>query len=214
MGRARSEGETMTSPASEVGSAADLPDYAPVPSSSRGVALNDQGYFVGPVERNLYWVTDGGIPVGVPDDQRRRGRVLAFGGDLVRIGHEETKRLLRRDNDAARPACWRRGHRDTHLHHHLRRHAVAAPGLRAERACPLLTACARVWRAVVGTGVSFRCRATTSAAPHERDGGRHRSSPTSSAGQLASRTRGETAPLPGMAGRPAGPLRQGSPGRG
>ena len=45
----------MTSPAS----AADLPDYAPVPQSSLGVALNDQGYYVGRVERNLYWVTDG-----------------------------------------------------------------------------------------------------------------------------------------------------------
>jgi len=36
-----------------------LPDYAPVPSSALGPALNAQGYFVGRVERNLYWVTDG-----------------------------------------------------------------------------------------------------------------------------------------------------------
>ena len=36
-----------------------LPDYAPVPRSALGPALNDQGYFVGRVERNLYWVTDG-----------------------------------------------------------------------------------------------------------------------------------------------------------
>jgi hypothetical protein len=36
-----------------------LPDYAPVPESSRGAALTDQGYYVGRVERNLYWVTDG-----------------------------------------------------------------------------------------------------------------------------------------------------------
>src|ERR1700693_3377175 len=36
-----------------------LPDYAPVPSSALGPALNEQGYFVGRVERNLYWVTDG-----------------------------------------------------------------------------------------------------------------------------------------------------------
>ena len=41
----------MTSPA--------LPDYAPVPRSALGPALNDQGYHVGRVERNLYWVTDG-----------------------------------------------------------------------------------------------------------------------------------------------------------
>ena len=48
----------MTSPAA-AGSTDDLPDYAPVPRSSLGVALNDQGYYVGRVERNLYWVTDG-----------------------------------------------------------------------------------------------------------------------------------------------------------
>jgi hypothetical protein len=34
-----------------------LPDCAPVPRSSLGPALNDQGYYVGRVERNLYWVT-------------------------------------------------------------------------------------------------------------------------------------------------------------
>ena len=49
----------MTSPASGADSAADLPDYAPVPRSALGPALNDQGYYVGRVERNLYWVTDG-----------------------------------------------------------------------------------------------------------------------------------------------------------
>ena len=36
-----------------------LPDYAPVPRSAIGPALNEQGYYVGRVERNLYWVTDG-----------------------------------------------------------------------------------------------------------------------------------------------------------
>ena len=34
-------------------------DYAPIPRSALGPALNDQGYYVGRVERNLYWVTDG-----------------------------------------------------------------------------------------------------------------------------------------------------------
>ena len=36
-----------------------LPDFAPVPPSALGPALNAQGYYVGRVERNLYWVTDG-----------------------------------------------------------------------------------------------------------------------------------------------------------
>jgi glyoxylase-like metal-dependent hydrolase (beta-lactamase superfamily II) len=36
-----------------------MPGYAPVPPSSLGPALNDDGYHVGRVERNLFWVTDG-----------------------------------------------------------------------------------------------------------------------------------------------------------
>ena len=40
-------------------SADALPDYAPVPRSALGPAVNEQGYYVGRVERNLYWVTDG-----------------------------------------------------------------------------------------------------------------------------------------------------------
>jgi glyoxylase-like metal-dependent hydrolase (beta-lactamase superfamily II) len=36
-----------------------LPDYAPIPQSALGPAPNADGYYVGRVERNLYWVTDG-----------------------------------------------------------------------------------------------------------------------------------------------------------
>src|SRR5438270_1819815 len=36
-----------------------LPDYAPIPRAALGPALNERGYYVGRVERNLYWVTDG-----------------------------------------------------------------------------------------------------------------------------------------------------------
>jgi glyoxylase-like metal-dependent hydrolase (beta-lactamase superfamily II) len=36
-----------------------MPDYAPVPDAALGPARNEQGYFVGRVERNLFWVTDG-----------------------------------------------------------------------------------------------------------------------------------------------------------
>jgi glyoxylase-like metal-dependent hydrolase (beta-lactamase superfamily II) len=39
--------------------AGTLPDYAPVPPSALGPAVNAQGYFAGPVQNNLYWVTDG-----------------------------------------------------------------------------------------------------------------------------------------------------------
>ena len=42
----------------EPAAAGTLPDYAPVPPSALGPAVNAQGYFVGRVEKNLYWVTD------------------------------------------------------------------------------------------------------------------------------------------------------------
>ncbi len=123
-----------------------LPDYAPVPPSARGVTLNEQGYHVGRVERNLYWVTDGvyqsaflatpdGVvlfdaPPSIGHNLRSAvdevaaaegvsnrvthlvyshhhadhgGAAALFDGDVTRIGHEETKRLLLRDDDPARP---------------------------------------------------------------------------------------------------------------
>ena len=132
----------MTSPAPGDGS----PDYAPVPPSALGPALNDQGYYVGRVERNLYWVTDGvynsaflttadGVvlfdaPPSIGHNLQRavdeiaaangvsnrvthlvyshhhadHGAGSSLFGDVVRIGHEDTRRLLLRDDDPARPA--------------------------------------------------------------------------------------------------------------
>ena len=49
----------MTATTSNASGAPALPDYAPVPPSALGHALNEQGYHVGRVERNLFWVTDG-----------------------------------------------------------------------------------------------------------------------------------------------------------
>src|SRR5258707_1739150 len=42
----------------EPASADTLPDYAPIPPSALGPAVNAQGFYVGRVEKNLYWVTD------------------------------------------------------------------------------------------------------------------------------------------------------------
>src|ERR1700738_2097002 len=124
-----------------------LPDYAPVPRSALGPALNEQGYYVGRVERNLYWVTDGtyqsavlttkdglclfDAPPTIGNNIRRAvdeiaaangvsnkvthlvyshhhadhaGAASLFDKNVIRIGHEETKRLLLRDNAPARPA--------------------------------------------------------------------------------------------------------------
>jgi len=124
-----------------------LPDYAPVPSSSVGPALNADGYFVGRIQGNLYWVTDtyyqamflttrdGVVLVDAPPTIGHNllraiqevthangrpskvthlvyshyhadhiGAASLFGKDVVRIGHTETRRLLRIDADPNRPA--------------------------------------------------------------------------------------------------------------
>jgi len=44
----------MTDPQVSTDSRPTFPDYAPVPSAAFGPALNEQGYYVGRVERNLY----------------------------------------------------------------------------------------------------------------------------------------------------------------
>jgi glyoxylase-like metal-dependent hydrolase (beta-lactamase superfamily II) len=135
----------VTSPASGA-SAADQPDYAPIPPSALGPALNDQGYYVGRVERNLFWVTDGvynsaflatpdGVvlfdaPPSIGGNLRRavdeitaaegvtntvthlvyshhhadHGAGASLFENVVRIGHEDTRWRLLRDNDPARPA--------------------------------------------------------------------------------------------------------------
>jgi glyoxylase-like metal-dependent hydrolase (beta-lactamase superfamily II) len=125
----------------------DLPDYAPIPRSALGPALNEQGYYVGRVERNLYWVTDGtyqsaflttsdGVvlldaPPTIGNNIQRAvdeiagangvsnkvthliyshhhadhvGASSLFDKNVTRIGHEETRNLLLRDDDPARPA--------------------------------------------------------------------------------------------------------------
>jgi glyoxylase-like metal-dependent hydrolase (beta-lactamase superfamily II) len=131
------------------GSVGDLPDYAPVPQAAMGPALNEQGYYVGRVEGNLYWVTDGtyqsaflttadGVVLldapptighniqravdeiasanGVSNevthliyshhhaDHAGAASLFTANGDVALIGHEETRNLLLRDDDPARPA--------------------------------------------------------------------------------------------------------------
>jgi glyoxylase-like metal-dependent hydrolase (beta-lactamase superfamily II) len=121
--------------------------YAPIPESSLGPALNEQGYHVDRIERNLFWVTDGvyqsaflatddGVvlfdaPPTIGHNLRRAvdeitsaegttnkvthlvyshhhadhaGGASVFGDDVIRIGHEDTRRLLLHENDATRPA--------------------------------------------------------------------------------------------------------------
>jgi glyoxylase-like metal-dependent hydrolase (beta-lactamase superfamily II) len=123
-----------------------LPDFAPVPASALGPALNSQGYYVGRIKKNLYWVTDGNYqcaflttrdgvvlfdaPPTIGHNLQRAvdeiaaangvsnkvthlvyshshsdhiGASSLFGKNVVRVGHEENLRLLRRDNDPAKP---------------------------------------------------------------------------------------------------------------
>ena len=135
----------MTTSAVGTGGTDELPQYAPVPRSALGPALNEQGYYVGRVERNLFWVTDGvyqsaflatrdGVvlfdaPPSIGGNIRRavdeitaaegvtntvthlvyshhhadHGGAAFLFHNVVRIGHEETRRLLIRDDDTARP---------------------------------------------------------------------------------------------------------------
>jgi glyoxylase-like metal-dependent hydrolase (beta-lactamase superfamily II) len=122
-------------------------DCAPIPRSALGPALNEQGYYVGRVEGNLYWVTDGiyqsaflttadGVvlfdapPTIGRNIQRAVDEIAAANGvsnevthliyshhhadhagasslfdrNVTRIGHEQTRKLLLRDDDPARPA--------------------------------------------------------------------------------------------------------------
>ena len=123
----------------------NCPTTHPSRASALGPALNEQGYHVGRVERNLYWVTDGvynsaflvtgdGVvlfdaPPSIGGNLQRavdemaaaegvsntvthlvyshhhadHGAAASLFGDVVRIGHEETRRLLLRDDDPARP---------------------------------------------------------------------------------------------------------------
>ena len=120
---------------------------APIPGSAVGPAVNEQGDYVGRVEGNLYWVTDGtyqsaflttsdGVvlldapPTIGHNIQRAVDEIAAatgvsnkvthliyshhhadhagasslFGRNITRIGHEQTRKLLMRDDDPARPA--------------------------------------------------------------------------------------------------------------
>lgn len=113
---------------------------------AHGPAINEYGYYVGRVEANLYWVTDGtyqsaflttpeGVvlfdaPQSLGDNIQRAVNEIAaanrvpnevthliyshhhadhagasslFGRSVTRIGHQETRRLLLRDDDPARP---------------------------------------------------------------------------------------------------------------
>jgi glyoxylase-like metal-dependent hydrolase (beta-lactamase superfamily II) len=126
--------------------ASALPGCAPIPGSAFGPAVNEQGYYVGRVEANLYWVTDGtyqsaflttsdGVVLfdapptighnieravdeiaaanGVSNEVTHliyshhhadhAGASSVFGRNITRIGHEETRKLLLRDDDPARP---------------------------------------------------------------------------------------------------------------
>lgn len=123
-----------------------LPDYAPIPRPALGPTLNEQGYYVGRVERNFYWVTDGAYqaaflttsdgvvlfdaPPTIGHNIQRAvdeiasangvsnkvnyliyshhhadhvGAAALFDKNVTRVGHEETRRLLLRDDDPARP---------------------------------------------------------------------------------------------------------------
>ena len=48
------------------------------PQSAIGPALNEQGYYVGRVDRNLYWITDGSCQSAFLTTKDRAGTGLAL----------------------------------------------------------------------------------------------------------------------------------------
>ena len=123
-----------------------LPNFAPVPPGSFGPGVNADGYFVGQINDNLYWVTDGfyqsmflatadGVVVvdapptighnllraiteatakaGTPSTVTHLvyshfhadhiGASSIFGDDVIRVGHVQTRSLLRAAGDPHRP---------------------------------------------------------------------------------------------------------------
>jgi glyoxylase-like metal-dependent hydrolase (beta-lactamase superfamily II) len=137
---------SVTAAPAHADQATGLPDFAPVPPSALGPALNSAGYFVGQISGNLYWVTDSyyqamflttregvvvvdapptiganllraiesvtaakGLPSRVThliyshNHADHIGAAALFGEGVQRIGHTETRRLLRIANDPNRP---------------------------------------------------------------------------------------------------------------
>ena len=91
--------------------APSLPDFAPVPPSALGPALNDQGFYVGRVERNLYWVTDGVYAsafLTTPDGVVLLDAPASIGGNLQRAV----------DQVAAENGVSHRVTQLVHSHHH------------------------------------------------------------------------------------------------
>ena len=51
----------MTTPAAGAAGSADMPDYAPIPRSALGPALNDQRYYVGRVVGQVRGAAGAGV---------------------------------------------------------------------------------------------------------------------------------------------------------
>src|SRR5580658_8990126 len=145
-GRApRIQGAAMTSPTDTP----DLPEYAPLPAIAQGAALNEHGYHVWPVERNLYAVTDNvymsaflttsdGVVIfdAPPNIALRRERVGR--GQCVPRRHHRARGGS--DHRQIHRRAGRCRHRDLHQDHDVRDHAVDSPRPRPQRPGPSLTA--------------------------------------------------------------------------
>src|SRR4051794_1402150 len=137
---------TKSAAKADAATVGDLPSFALVPPTSFGPALNADGYFVGQLHDNLYWVTDGfyqsmflagakgvvvvdapptighNLPRAINQVTAETGTTSKvthlvyshfhadhigassiFGDDVVRVGHVETRRLLREAGDPNRP---------------------------------------------------------------------------------------------------------------
>ncbi|GHH73497.1 MBL fold metallo-hydrolase [Streptomyces sulfonofaciens] len=101
-----------------------LPDFAPVPAASLGPAVNSEGYFVGCISGNLYWVTDSYYQAMFLTT--REGVVLVDAPPT--LGHN----LMRAIQDVTRPLG--RPSRVTHMvYSHNHADHIGAAGLFGDR---------------------------------------------------------------------------------
>ena len=75
----------MTSVTTGAFTATGLPDYTPIPWSALGPALSDQGYYVGHVERILYWATRANRPAMSPVAETKKPPMRACGRQLLQL---------------------------------------------------------------------------------------------------------------------------------
>jgi glyoxylase-like metal-dependent hydrolase (beta-lactamase superfamily II) len=123
-----------------------LPEYVPLPAIAKGAVLNEHGYHVWQVERNLYAVTDNvymSAFLTTPDGvviRRAVDEVTAASGLTSQVTHLVYSHHHCDHQGASSLFGGDIVRRGLHQDHHIRDHAVDPPRPRPQRPGPPLTA--------------------------------------------------------------------------